>query len=205
MSQYDPKNYRWVKFTGVRPVTYKKGKVTIELHTGSVYGFRMYRRGLFYIISKDELDVQFSITANDMRLLLGRSAGYEGRVGRVKVENGKPSTTLVRDNNAVTPKEPKHKPSEVKPFEPKAYSVLLRKMNVENAKTIKYIGHKRSISDNDVEYYFDCSKVAASLGKTWETKLETQALKLIQADVTIGCTDVMYNNRVTQVIIICEP
>jgi hypothetical protein len=204
-SQYSPKDFRWVKFTGVRPVTFKKGRATFELNTGSVYGFTMFRRGLFYIISKDEMDVRFSISANDMRLLLNKSVGYEGRVQRLKVENGKPSTTLKPNTNAEIPKDPKYTATQAKPFEPKGYTTLLRKLDIPDAKTIKYIGHKRSLTDHDVEYYFDASKAALSLGKTWETKLETLVMKLIKADVTIGCTEVMYNNRITKVIVICEP
>lgn len=204
-SQYSPKDFRWVRFSGVRPITFKKGKVSIELKTGSVFGFMMFRRGLFYIISKDEMDVRFPISANDMRLLLNKSIGYEGRIQRLKVENGKPASTLKPNTEATVPKEPKYTATQAKANEPKAYSTLLRKLDIENAKTIKYIGHKKSLTDNDVEYYFDVSKVAAGLGPRWESKLETMALKLIKADVTIGATEVMYNNRVTKVLIICEP
>lgn len=203
-SQYSPKDFKWVQFTGVRPVTFKKGKVTFELKTGSVYGFTLYRRGIFYIISKDDMDVRFSISANDMRLLLNKSQGYEGRVQRMKVENGKPKSTLVTNPTATPTADPKYKPKDTKPFEPKDYSTLLRKMPVDNARTIKYIGHKRSLLDNDVEYYFDVSKAAVGLGARWETKLETMAMSLIKADVTIGCTEVMYNGNPLKVIVICE-
>ncbi len=201
--QYDPKEFRWVRFTGVRPVTFKKGRVEFELKSGSVYGFKLFRRGVFYIIDKNDLDVRFTVTADSLRKLMNRSEGYEGRVGRVKVENGKVKSKLVQDPEAKEEKV-KHTATQVKPYEPKDLSVLLRKMQVPDAKTIKYIGHKRSLTDYDVEYYFDASKVAPHFGKTWETKLETQVMKMMQREVTVGCTEVMYNDRVTPVIIICE-
>lgn len=143
LSAYDPKEFRWLTFTGVRPATLTKGKAVLELKTGSVYGFTMYRRGFFYIVSKSDLDVRYSVKADDMRRLLARSSGYEGRVGRKVVENGKPASTVKTDVKAVVQDPPKVGAKQARQGEPTDYTALIRKSGLPEPQTIRYIGHKR--------------------------------------------------------------
>lgn len=202
-STYDPTKFRWVTFTGIRALRLTKGKATFLIANGTVLGFKFYRAGYFHVIDSKDLDVIYMVSADTMRKLLARCEGYEGRVGRKKVENGKPASTLVKDKEAEV-KDPKYTKKEVKAHEPKDFSVVLRNMELDNAKSISFLGSQQNLMQRETLYYFDVTKVAAGLGARWESRIETAAINSIKADVTIGATEIMYNNRLTKVLVICE-
>ena len=202
-STYDPTKFRWVTFTGVRALRLTKGKASFLISTGTVLGFKFYRAGYFHIVDSKDLDVRYMVSADIMRKLLARCEGYEGKVGRKKVENGKPASTLVTDKETEV-KDPKYTKKEAKAHEPKDFAVVLRKMDLPDAKSISFLGSQQNLMQKETLYYFDVTKASAGLGARWESKIETAAINSIKAEVSIGATEIMYNNRLTRVLVICE-
>jgi len=84
----DPRKYRWLEYVGRRAVLDVMGsdkqEYDIELSKGEKFGVKKFR-GSVFILDSTNLAVQFKLTPEDAKRLIGNAKGYSGKVGRYKV------------------------------------------------------------------------------------------------------------------------
>lgn len=209
-----PKEYGWYKFTGIRNVAIPLSKPSAEMETGDIYGIRSVGEN-FHLIYKDHPNLLFRVPAKLGQLIIKRSEGWSGKVGRYAVSSGVPKTV---EDTKPRPR-PRPKPTDDGPFVPpstklpagkldeKSLTSRLKKLDVVGMRGIRFLMSQEPLPDEMV-YYYDADSVYRAysrqlgikvLPKTWGDDIEAM-IEELAPDLDIECATVKYMGEVKHLL-----
>lgn len=201
-----PKEYAWYKFTGVRSISIPKSDPGAEVETDDLFGIRSVGEN-YHLIFRDHPTLLFRVPARVGALILKRSEGWSGKVGRYAVSAG------------LGLQKPKAKPKDNKPFVPpkedlpeldsgaKALTSRLKKIGVVGMSGLKFLMSQEPLP-NEVIYYFDANTVYRALAKqkglkvlpkSWGDEIEAM-IEQIAPDLDIECATVRYHGELKHLL-----
>lgn len=169
----DPRLYKWYEYKG-RTVELRVNDVIVTLSKNDVFALK---KGKYWIYTDPEsLEYKIKLDQMDADRLINNSKGWEGKVGRYKVESGVGGLDNVNKVKPAIPTSPTSKPIDVV-VEIKADSSNLHRIAYNPKKKILYIEFR----SGDRWAYYDVSKseadgiaTAKSQGSYFHFMIKTQ-------------------------------
>lgn len=207
-------DYSWYKFEGKRKAKFENAHkdYDLEVEPNEKYGIKLGKK-YFYLVHQDEPTLEFKLVPKMARNLIGRSVGFSGKIGKVKVKAG-----IYGSDASKAAAKPNPAPVHSTPFQAVALvenpklTKQLREVKFPGLKRIKYILTQRPIEE-EVYQYYDVTESLIAYRRKHKLKIndygffrrdleDTVEAAIPGLDVEIGY--VKHDDQIKQVLVVIE-
>lgn len=212
------KDFDWYKFKGKRSVEIPKSNPEADISENDIFGVRKVGEN-YQLIFKEYPEILFRLSEKVALLVLKRSVGWTGTVGRIKVFAGsiggaepKPANTLMDNKPFVPPKEPKSAKTKFVALEENTQlTKQLKSLDIDGMKSLKFL-QAQELIPGEVVYYYEIRNVYNQYlknngyrvaPKNWGDEIEA-LIESMEPDLDIECNTVRYLGEVKHIMSVAE-